>query len=141
MAAISRSSGRRGRATYLWLWVALVAAFALAVPGTASAMLSRFSEQPMEIRSGGRSVLTTGPVEWAPGEVKALFVVVVRQGDVVAIGIKQQQPPDQEWDVPVRVLGAGQLTPGPAEGTGTAVGIRSDGSVVTFVWHRTITLQ
>jgi hypothetical protein len=126
---------------HLSTWVALAVALALAVPGTALAMFSRFSDEPMAIRSGGKSVLTEGPVDWASGEVRAAFFVVVRQGEVVATGVKLHGPPDAKWDVMARVRGTGRLVPGSAEGTGTAVAVRADGSIVTRVWSTTITLR
>ncbi len=141
MAAISRSSGRPGRAYRLSVWLAFLVALAVAVPGTASAMLSRFSDEPMAIQSDGRSVLTEGPVDWEPGEVRALFFVVVLQGHVIATGVNRQRPPSDAWDVVARVRGSGRLVPGQAEGIGTAVVFRADGTFDTRVWSGTITLH
>ena len=138
MAALSVSRGRRRS---LSLLVACACVLALAVPGTAVAMLSRFGDQPMAIGPDGRSLLTEGPVDWEPGETTAIFFVVVRQGRVIATGVRQQQPPSATWAVSTRVRGAGHLVPGPARGFGTAVVFQADGSLTTRVWSGPITLR
>jgi hypothetical protein len=113
----------------------------LAVPASASAMLSRFSEEPFPLHDDGRSLVTTGPVDWDPGEERAFFFVVVRQGSVLATGVRLHEPPSDTWSVPVRVRGHGRLHAGPAFGIGTAVVLEADGDVSTRVWSATITLQ
>jgi hypothetical protein len=138
MAAATESIGRR-RTTLLVATCAAV--FALVAPGTSLAMLSRFGDQPMAIEPDGRSLVTEGPVEWEPDEARAIFFIVVRQGHVIATGLRQQRPPSSTWQVLTHVRGPGQLVPGPAEGFGTALVLRADGSLTTRVWSATIVLQ
>jgi hypothetical protein len=130
---------RKRRGT--WLLAVCAVAAVLAVPGTAAAMLSRFGDQPMPIGANGRSLTTDGPVDWDPGETRAIFFIVVRQGAVIATGIRQQQPPSETWQVRTRVRGHGSLVPGPADGFGTAVVLNADGSLETRVWSGPITLR
>jgi hypothetical protein len=104
-------------------------------------MLSRFSEEPLPIQEGGRSLVTTGPVDWDPGEERAFFFIAVRQGSVLATGVRLHEPPGETWSVPVRVRGHGRLHAGTAFGIGTAVVLEADGGVTTRVWSARITLQ
>jgi hypothetical protein len=105
-------------------------------------MLTRFMDG-LELAPDGRSLEVCGPITWEPGDLRADFRFILRQGATMVAGLASAQAPaDDEWEQEkVKVPSPKTFEPGVAVGLAVALLHRQGGEVVPIHWTQEVTLK